>query len=373
MNSDWHKDYPQKVDLLEQDLNDNNSLKKMFGLIGENQRVIDFGCATGYFASLLATKGCEVIGLEVNPKAAKVAEQYCKQVIVTDLDFVSLKDVLPKESFDVAVFGDVLEHLRNPWQLLQEVREFLTPDGYVVASIPNIAHGAIRLSLLQGNFEYAELGILDNTHLRFFTRKTVQDLFESSGYILDVLERTKLPIFTGGLVPIVQREDFSPELVQKIELEEDAETLQFVLKAFPQSLKGKAKISKVELEQTQQKLHDTCSELEQTQQKLHHTHTELEQTQQKLHHSHTELEQTQEQLHHTHTELEQTQQKLNHTHTELEQVQQKLHHTHTELEHFQFQVLQLSDKLVLMESSKFWKLRKQWFTFRRILGLKAEE
>jgi len=73
-----------------------------------------------------------------------------------------------------------LEHLRNPWRVLEETQQLLKSEGYIVVSIPNIAHGAIRLALLQGRFEYTELGILDNTHLRFFTRKTVEQLFERS-------------------------------------------------------------------------------------------------------------------------------------------------------------------------------------------------
>ncbi|MDF5728298.1 MAG: class I SAM-dependent methyltransferase, partial [Rhizonema sp. PD38] len=188
MSNNWEKDYPLVSDLSEADLDENSSLKKMSRLVGDNKQVLDFGCATGYFAQLLQSKGCQVTGVEVNPSAAKVAEQYCQKVIVTDLDFVSLGEILPKQTFDVAVFGDVLEHLRDPWKVLQETKQLLKPEGYVVASIPNIAHGAIRLALLQGRFEYMELGILDNTHLRFFTRKSVEKLFEDSGYIVNGIE-----------------------------------------------------------------------------------------------------------------------------------------------------------------------------------------
>ncbi len=168
MNNDWRK-YDRPVpDISQEGLDDNNCLIKMLHLIDENKQVVEFGCATGYFSKLLTQKRCRVTGVEINPDSAKIAKQYCEQLVVADLDFVSLVEILPTQQFDIAIFGDILEHLRNPWKLLEETRQLLKPDGYVVASIPNIAHGAIRLSLLQGKFEYKELGILDNTQLRFF-------------------------------------------------------------------------------------------------------------------------------------------------------------------------------------------------------------
>lgn len=218
----------------ENGLPENHTLKKQLSLIGRNKRVIDFGCATGYFAQLLKSEGCRVVGVEVNPNAAHIAEQYCERVIVADLDVISIPSIFPEEKFDVVVFGDVLEHLRDPWHVLGEAKQILEPGGYVVASIPNVAHGAVRLALLQGRFEYAELGLLDNTHLRFFTRKTVQELFGRSGYVIDVIDRTTVsPLSDSPLVPRVDREMLSAELIRQVEQAEDSDTLQFVLRAFP--------------------------------------------------------------------------------------------------------------------------------------------
>jgi O-antigen biosynthesis protein len=239
MDTDWVKNYPLLEERIDDVLGENSSLTKMSHFIGDNKRVLDFGCATGYFAHMLSQKGCVVTGLEINPDAAKVAEQHCQNVVVADLDFVSVLDVLPLQAFDVAVFGDVLEHLRNPWKVLIETKQLLKSDGYVVASIPNIAHGAIRLALLQGTFEYAELGILDNTHLRFFTRKTVEELFEGAGYALNRLDRTKLPIFGNDfLAPTINPLDFEPSLVEQITAAPESDTLQFIVQAFPVTLEG---------------------------------------------------------------------------------------------------------------------------------------
>ncbi len=128
LSDNWKKDYPSAQDITEEGLDENHSLKKMLRLVGENKRVIDFGCATGYFSQLLTRKGCRVTGIEINPDAAKVAELYCEQVIVADLDFVSVTEILPIHEFDVAVFGDVLEHLRNPWKMLEETQQLLKPE-----------------------------------------------------------------------------------------------------------------------------------------------------------------------------------------------------------------------------------------------------
>ena len=85
---------------------------KQLSLVGKNKSVIDFGCAGGYFAKMLLKSGCQVTGVELNPEAAKVAEKYCQKVLVLDIDDVSIADALEGEKYDVAVFGDVLEHLR---------------------------------------------------------------------------------------------------------------------------------------------------------------------------------------------------------------------------------------------------------------------
>src|SRR6478672_4476883 len=107
MSSGWSKDYPSMQGISEEALDENNSHKKMLHLIGNNQEVIDFGCATGYLARFLAHRGCRVTGIEVNAEAAKVAEEYCEQVIVADLDLISLLETFSDKKFDVAVFGDV--------------------------------------------------------------------------------------------------------------------------------------------------------------------------------------------------------------------------------------------------------------------------
>lgn len=234
LDLDWQKkDYDTKVQI---DSEANNSPAKQLNLIGENKRVLEFGCATGYFSQMLSEKGCNVTGVEINANAAQKAQKYCSQVIVADLDFTPLSDILSGQTFDVAVFGDVLEHLREPWKILESVRKYINPKGFVVASIPNVAHGAVRLSLLQGKFNYQQYGILDDTHIRFFTKSSVIEMFEKSGYFIDVLDRTKVPIFDNDCVlPPFEKESVDPAILEQIEADEDADTLQFIVRAYPES------------------------------------------------------------------------------------------------------------------------------------------
>ena len=303
----WEKDYPNIKEITEEFLEENSSLKKMLHFIEEGKEVVDFGCATGYLANLLQKKDCIVTGVEINPDAAKVAENYCQHVIVADLDFVSVTEILPSKKFDIAVFGDILEHLRNPWKVLKETKQILKEDGYVIASIPNIAHAAIRLALLQGKFDYMEFGILDNTHLRFFTKKTVEDLFDSSGYLISSIERTKMAIFSDSmLLPKIDRQEFGNDIIKKIEKDEDADTLQFVIRAVPQSIEEKYALLK-----------EKYSQLVDESQKLQR---------------------------------------------QLESKQIALESEHSQLQREQ-------NTITAMESSKFWQMRKLWFKFKHLLRL----
>lgn len=370
MNNSKHKDYPLVLDLLEADLDENSSLKKMLRLVGDNKRVIDFGCATGYFGKLLSQRGCKVVGVEVNSQAAKIAEKYCDQVIVADLDFLALVDILPPQEFDVAVFGDVLEHLRNPWKVLAETRQLLKPEGYVVASIPNIAHGAIRLALLQGRFDYVELGVLDNTHLRFFTYKTVQELFVDSGYFIEAVERTKIPIFSGSTwIPSVDKDSFEPQVISNIQQDEDADTLQFVVMAFPLTLEGKYTCLEKQHSQLQKQLQESEIQLQQTQANLAGAEMDIKSREDELEKVYLELEKYQSQLKQAQTELQHTEKQVAEYQSELEKIKLILQQTQCNLQQAHQGWEYCQNLIHAMESSKFWQLRQAWFKLKQFVGL----
>jgi 2-polyprenyl-3-methyl-5-hydroxy-6-metoxy-1,4-benzoquinol methylase len=146
--------------------------------------VLDLGCNTGYLAASLSQRGCDVVGFEIDPAAADEAERHCSRVIVGDLDRQQDRDLIDGR-FDVILMGDVLEHLRAPLPVLASVRPLLTRHGIVIASIPNIATWRVRLAIARGRFDYEETGILDHTHLRFFTRRSARELAQQAGYVVE--------------------------------------------------------------------------------------------------------------------------------------------------------------------------------------------
>ncbi|MGQ0615840.1 MAG: class I SAM-dependent methyltransferase [Acidimicrobiia bacterium] len=160
-------------------------------------RVLDIGCGTGHTARLLAQRGCSVVGVELDEAAAVMAAAWCEKVVVCDLDVTDLRDKLDGDTFDTIVAADVLEHLRDPVAVLQTLTPLLRPGGRVLVSVPNVAHGSVRLALMTGRFDYNDIGILDRTHLRFFTVHSVQQLFAAAGYAVEQLERFTVPVPYG--------------------------------------------------------------------------------------------------------------------------------------------------------------------------------
>jgi methionine biosynthesis protein MetW len=228
------KDYPVHSDPQSTLLENETAIGKIVKLIAPGSTVLDVGCATGYLAELLRPKNCVVTGIDNNAEAAKTARKHCAEVIVADLETQSLPALFKRKKFDVVVFADVLEHLKAPGDVLQAAHRIVKPGGHVVASIPNIAHGAIRLALLAGNFDYTELGILDDTHLRFFTAKTLEEMFLATGYHIEQVDRTTVPLFgTSDLVPQLSEADFSAAVVDEVRRDPEHETLQFIVRAAP--------------------------------------------------------------------------------------------------------------------------------------------
>jgi 2-polyprenyl-3-methyl-5-hydroxy-6-metoxy-1,4-benzoquinol methylase len=153
---------------------------KLLAAVGAGNRVLDVGCSSGYLARPLSERGNTIVGLELDPEAARAAETYCERVLVGDVETMDLP--LEPGSFDVVLCGDVVEHLRDPVAALARLRPLLRPGGRLVVSTPNIANWAVRLSLLGGRWRYTDRGILDRTHTHLFTRATLREALERAGY-----------------------------------------------------------------------------------------------------------------------------------------------------------------------------------------------
>jgi 2-polyprenyl-3-methyl-5-hydroxy-6-metoxy-1,4-benzoquinol methylase len=161
---------------------------KLLRLIGRGRRVLDVGCSSGYLARPLVERGCTVIGIEQDARAAEEARSVCAEVLVGDAETMELP--FEDGAFDVVLCGDLLEHLRDPPGFLARVRPLLRGDGRVVATTPNVANWANRIGLLFGRWRYTDRGILDRTHVHLFTRATLEEAFERAGYRVVELDYT---------------------------------------------------------------------------------------------------------------------------------------------------------------------------------------
>lgn len=205
-------------------------------LVDEGSRVLELGPATGYMTHAFVERGCTVVGIELDPEMAVKAESFTERMIVGNIDQLDLEAELGEERFDAIVAADVLEHLRDPLQVIKSLTPFLKPDGYFVISFPNVAHGSVRLSLLSGRFDYQDIGLLDSTHLRFFTRESFEKLLDEAELALAVLHRHELNL-DASEVPF-DVDAVSEELRERLENDPDARTYQYVVKAMPMARAG---------------------------------------------------------------------------------------------------------------------------------------
>lgn len=143
--------------------------------------VLDCGCAGGYLAKPLQRRLSVVDGVDLDEKAAEQARPVYRRVYTGSIEDETFLHSL-KERYDRIILGDVLEHTAQPERSLRHLRGLLAPGGRLLISMPNIAHWSIRWALLRGRFEYEDSGIMDRTHLRFFTYRTARDLAKEAGY-----------------------------------------------------------------------------------------------------------------------------------------------------------------------------------------------
>ena len=159
---------------------------------GRGRRLLDVGAADGLLSRQLTACGWRVTAIEGDPALAQVGARYCERMITLNLD----REIPVGEGpFDVIVYGDVLEHLVDPLRVLVELDRGLGPGGFVIISVPNIAHLWIRLLLLVGRFDYLDRGILDHSHLRFFTERSMRAMLVDAGLSIERFTATPAPLF----------------------------------------------------------------------------------------------------------------------------------------------------------------------------------
>jgi predicted TPR repeat methyltransferase len=159
---------------------------------GKRLAVLDLGFGAGLFARRIRESCRYLAGIELDAEAAREGASFFDQPVIGDL----LEGIAGpwKEPFDVILAADVLEHLPRPEVLLAAVKPLLAPDGVFLVSLPNVANVTVRLGLLLGRFTYAPRGILDRTHLRFYTRASGRTLLEENGYRVLSIAPTAMPL-----------------------------------------------------------------------------------------------------------------------------------------------------------------------------------
>ncbi|MCK5829020.1 MAG: glycosyltransferase, partial [Methylococcales bacterium] len=203
--------------------------------IKPKQSVLELGCSSGYLSKFLKEElDCTVVGVDIDSYSAEQAKPFCDKVIVADLDDDAWLAEIIDQQFDVVLCADVLEHLKKPIALLKSLKPFLHEESRLFASVPNIAHASVRLELLQGHFDYESLGILDDTHLHFYTRDGFISMLMQAGYVCcDILysthdladEAIDEHLKNVGLV--------ASETTRKLLHEPDAQAYQFIIDARP--------------------------------------------------------------------------------------------------------------------------------------------
>ena len=157
-------------------------------LVFPNTRsVLDVGCSTGTLgAAIKARTGAQVFGIELSQEMAQVASAHLDKVFVGDAAEIILQGKIQDLKFNTIIFADVLEHLADPWAVLEGAVKYLDQDGTIIASIPNIRHISTLYSLVvKGYWPYRERGVHDKTHLRFFTKRNIFELFENADLSID--------------------------------------------------------------------------------------------------------------------------------------------------------------------------------------------
>lgn len=199
----------------------------------DSLRVVEVGCSSGALARdyKLRNTGCWYLGCDIDASYVDLARRYCDDVMVLDIDNAKADFYQAQAQADLWVFGDTLEHMKDPWQVLRNVRAMMRQGGVVVACIPNAQHWSVQVRLNVGEFRYEDSGLLDRTHLRWFTRKTMVEMFEQAGFQVELLVPRIFDDPNYNIVAPVIEELAEVCGADPKEALADARPLQYVLKA----------------------------------------------------------------------------------------------------------------------------------------------
>jgi len=205
----------------------------------QSQKIIEIGCGSGVLAKMFkqTNPSCHYLGVEINEEYANHSATYCDECITLNIEEADDTFWLNQSDRDCWIFGDVLEHLINPWEILRKIRQNLPPNGSIVACIPNLQHWSLQAKVNSGFFRYETNGLLDRTHLRWFTRVTIFEMFHEAGFKISQIIGRAFPdpdktIFLPIIREMAKRNGIDPD-----QAEADAIPTQYVLVAIPDNFK----------------------------------------------------------------------------------------------------------------------------------------
>lgn len=211
-----------------------NSHSQLIRMIPKGAKILDVGCASGILGEYMVNVlGCDVVGLDFDSTALVIAKQRAcyRKLIQVDLESFSASILREDDCFDAIVFGDVLEHLRAPAALLRELSSVLGSEGSFLISLPNVAHGSIKLNLLLNRFLYSEEGLLDRTHLRFFSLATILEFCDQNRFRIGSFSRVFAPIY--GMEQKVPVEEIPDAVLYMVEDSPESWVYQYVFSLKP--------------------------------------------------------------------------------------------------------------------------------------------
>lgn len=200
-----------------------------------SKNIVEIGCSSGALAREFKKMNpdCQYLGVDIDQSYTELAKRYCDKVMVLNLDDATAEFYIENRHQDAWIFGDTLEHLKDPWKVLDNIRAVISTQGSIVACIPNAQHWSLQARLSVGDFRYQESGLLDKTHLRWFTRQTIIEMFQRTGFsVVEMLPRVfdepGREIFLPVIGAMADKAGFDSKIAVS-----DSMPLQYVVRATP--------------------------------------------------------------------------------------------------------------------------------------------
>ena len=219
----------------------------IIGWAGEGRRVLELGTAAGVMSKEFHGRGCRVVGIEYDAALADEARQWCEAMHVADLEQFDFATLPGAGEFDVVIAADVLEHLRNPDEVLRRLRAVVPAGCELLLSIPHVGYAGLQAALHLGRFDYREKGLLDRTHVRFFTRRSIDWLLLETGWLAVEWRANRVPMHHSEYaeewftLDERRRSDYAAS--------RDADVYQFLVRAVPATDVGYTVRARQEMEE----------------------------------------------------------------------------------------------------------------------------